>query len=107
LDTAHEIETRPLGADSAPYFTASIASPFANGNVTQKLSRNRLLSTERAGSETQLIFAVTHPDPRGAADGHAIVMLASSELQSVSGAALTPVPEAVAKSAGITVPVWP
>jgi hypothetical protein len=100
-----------LGADSAPYFTASIASSFANGNVTQslfvKLSRNRLLSTERAGSETQLIFAVTHPDPRGAADGHAIVMLASSELQSVGGAALKSVPEVVAKSAGITVPVWP
>jgi hypothetical protein len=41
------------------------------------------------------------------ADGHAIVVLASSELQSVGGAALTSVPEAVAKSAGVTVPVWP
>jgi hypothetical protein len=69
----------------------SIASPVADGSVVRqlliKLSRNRLLSTEKIGSETQSIFAVTHPDPRGAADGHAIVMAASSELQSLAVAA--------------------
>jgi hypothetical protein len=73
-----------------------------------KLSRSRLLSTEKVGSETQSIFAVTHPDPRGAADGHAKVMAASSELPSVAGAGLTSIPEKAAKAGGINVPqVWP
>jgi hypothetical protein len=89
----------------------SISSPFADGNVVrqlfEKLSRNKLLSTERVGSETQSIFAVTHPDPRGEDDGHAIVMVASSELPSVGGAALTSVPEKAAKAAGMNIPVWP
>jgi hypothetical protein len=89
----------------------SIASPVADGNLVRplfvKLSRNKLLSTESAGSETQTIFAVTHPDPRGAANGHAIVMIASSELQSAPSSALTSVPEIVAKAAGMTIPVWP
>jgi hypothetical protein len=89
----------------------SIASPIADGDLVRplfvKLSRNKLLSTEKAGSETQSIFAVTQPDPRGADDGHAIVMLASSELHNVGGAALTSVPEKVAKAAGMTIPLWP
>jgi hypothetical protein len=89
----------------------SVASPVADGNLVRplfvKLSRNKLLSTEKVGSETQSIFAVTYSDPRGAADGHAIVMLASSELQSAGSAALTSVPENVAKAAGMTIPVWP
>jgi hypothetical protein len=90
----------------------SIASPVADGNLVRqlfvRLSRNKLLTTETVGSETQSIFAVTHPDPRGADDGHAIVMVASSDLPSVGGAALTSVPEKAAKSAGINVPlVWP
>src|ERR1700761_4102902 len=59
------------------------------------------------GSETQAIFALTHPDRRGVDDGHAIVMVQSSELQS-GGAATTSVPEKSAKAAGLTVPsVWP
>jgi hypothetical protein len=90
----------------------SIASPVADGDVVRqlfvKLSRNRLLATERIGSETQSIFAITHPDPRGTVDGHAIVMAASSELQSVAGAVLTSLPEKAAKAGGINVPqVWP
>jgi len=89
----------------------SIASPVANGSLVlqlfAKLSRNSPLSTERVGSETQSIFAVTHPDPRGGPDGHAIVMAASSELPSVAGAALTSVPERAAKAAGMTIPLWP
>jgi hypothetical protein len=90
----------------------SIASPVADGSLVRqllvKLSRNKLLSTDKIGSETQSIFAVTHPDPRGAADGHAIVMAASSELQSAAGAALTSIPEKAAKAGGINVPqVWP
>ena len=88
----------------------SISSPFADGNAVrqlfERLSRSKLLSTENAGSETQTIFAVTHPDPRGANDGRAIVMVQSSELQS-GGAGLTSVPEKVAKAAGLNVPqVW-
>jgi hypothetical protein len=90
----------------------SISSPFADGTLVRqlfvKLSRNNLLSTETVGSETQTIFALTHPDPRGAADGHAIVMVASSDLPSVAGASLTSVPEKIAKAGGISVPqVWP
>ena len=90
----------------------SISSPFADGNVVrqlfERLSRNSILSTERVGSETQSIFAVTHPDPRGGADGHAIVMVASFELPSAAGAGLTSIPEKAAKAGGINVPrVWP
>lgn len=90
----------------------SIQSPVANGDLVLqmfvRLSRNRLLTSEKIGSETQHIFAVTHPDPRGAADGHAIVMASSSVLQSVAGAALSSVPEKVAIAGGINVPkVWP
>jgi hypothetical protein len=89
----------------------SISSPFANGSAVRQLferfSRSKLLSTENVGSETQIIFAVTHPDPRGADDGHAIVMVQSSELQS-GGAGLTSVPEKAAKAAGLNIPqVWP
>jgi hypothetical protein len=89
----------------------SISSPFAGGNAVRQLfercSRSKLLSTENAGSETQTIFAVTHPDPQGADDGHAIVMVRSSELQS-GGAGLTSVPEKVARAEGLNVPqVWP
>jgi hypothetical protein len=90
----------------------SVASPVADGGLVRqllvKLSRNRLLATEKIGSETQSIFAVTHPDPRGAADGHGIVMAASSELPSVVGAVLTSIPEKAARAGGINVPqVWP
>jgi hypothetical protein len=90
----------------------SIASPVADGGLVQqlfvKLSRSRLLANEKIGSETQIIFAVTHPDPQGAGDGHAIVMVTSSDLPSVGGAALTSVPENAAKAAGLNVPrVWP
>jgi len=90
----------------------SIASPVADGGLLKqhfvKFSRNRLLANETIGSETQSIFAVTHPDPRGGADGHAIVMVASSELPSVAGAVLTSIPEKAAKAGGINVPqVWP
>ena len=90
----------------------SISSPVADGNLVRqlfvKLSRSRLLSTEKIGSETQSIFAVTHPEPRGAADGHAIVVGTSSELPSVAGAGLTSIPEKAAKAGGINVPqVWP
>ena len=89
----------------------SISSPFADGNAVrqlfERLSRSKRLSTQNAGSETQTIFAVTHPDPRGADDGHSIVMVQSSELQS-GGAGLTSVPENAAKAAGLNVPqVWP
>jgi hypothetical protein len=88
-----------------------ISSPFADGNAVrklfEKLSRSKVLSTESVGSETQTIFAVTHPDRRGSDDGHAIVMVQSSELQS-GGAGLTSVPEKAAKAEGLTVPqVWP
>ena len=89
----------------------SISSPVADGTLVRtlfvKLSRNKLLSSENVGSETQSIFAVTYPDPRDASDGHAIVMVKSSELQSVGGAALTSVPEKTAKAGGMTIPVWP
>jgi hypothetical protein len=57
----------------------SISAPYADGNAVrqlfEKLSRSKLLSTENVGSETQIIFAVTHPGWRGAEDGHAIVMV--------------------------------
>ncbi|SHH32173.1 hypothetical protein [Bradyrhizobium erythrophlei] len=89
----------------------SISSPVADGNAIrelfERLSRNKLLSTEKVGSETQTIFAVTHPDRRGADNGHAIVLVVSSALQS-GGAGLTSVPEKAAEAEGITVPqVWP
>jgi hypothetical protein len=89
----------------------SISSPFADGNAFRQIferhPRNKALSTESVGSETQTIFAVTHPDPRGADDGHAIVMVQSSELRS-GGAGLTSVPEKAAKAGGLTVPKdWP
>jgi hypothetical protein len=89
----------------------SISSPFADGNAVrqllERLSRSKRLSTENVGSETQTIFAVTHPDPRGANDGRAIVMVQSSKLQS-GGAGLTSVPEKAAKAAGLNIPqAWP
>lgn len=88
-----------------------IAAPYADGRQVLALftrhSRSRLIKTEQIGSETQSIFAVTHPDPRGGADGHAIVMIQSSSLQSVMSASLTSLPEAVARAGGISEQKWP
>jgi hypothetical protein len=88
-----------------------IAAPYANGREVLALftrhSRSRLVKTEQIGSETQSIFAVTHRDPRGGADGHAIVMIQSSSLQSVISASLTSLPESVARAGGISEQNWP
>jgi hypothetical protein len=89
----------------------AISSPFANGSAVkelfEKFSRSKLLSKENIGSETQTIFALTHPDRRGVDEGHAIIIVQSSELQS-GGAGMTSVPEKVAKTAGLNVPQrWP
>jgi hypothetical protein len=89
----------------------AIAAPYANGREVLALftrhSRSRLVKTEQIGSETQSIFVVTHPDPRGGADGHAIVMIQSSSLQSVISVSLTSLPEAVARAGGISEQNWP
>lgn len=88
-----------------------ITAPYADGKEVLGLfaqhSRSRLAKTEQIGSETQSIFAVTHPDPRGGPDGHAIVMIQSSSLKTVMGASLTSLPEALARAAGISEQQWP
>jgi hypothetical protein len=89
----------------------SISAPYADDRTTLELfkkhSRNRLVKTENIGSEVQSIFVVTHPDPRGGADGHAIVTVQTSALKTCFGVSLTSLPESVARAGGISEQKWP
>ena len=91
--------------------SCGVAGPEAKGKEVLKLflsnSRNQHLKTERLGSSVQSIFAVTQPSRRGPEEIHAIVSLTFPSLQTIDGAQLSAIPEALAAANGIKVPVWP
>ena len=70
-------------------------------------SRIAQLDTERVGSEIQSVYAITRPDRFGKADIHALVLITTSNLQSVDGIQLTAIPESLARKQGTTIPDWP
>lgn len=89
----------------------SVTSPEAKGKIVRMLfednTQHTKLNSESMGSQTQDVYALTFPDPAGAKDGHAIVMITTSKLKSVDGVFLNALPENIIRQAGMSVPKWP
>jgi hypothetical protein len=89
----------------------SLFAPYADRAKSTELFkthiRHRKLVTERVGSQTQDVFAVTFPDAIGGSDEHALVMLTTSNLDTIQGVMLNALPEELAVEAGISIPEWP
>jgi hypothetical protein len=91
--------------------SCGVSAPYVSGATTLALllqnSRGTQLDTERIGSEIQSVYAITRPDRFGKADIHALVLITTSNLQSVDGIQLTAIPESLARKQGTTIPDWP
>jgi hypothetical protein len=88
-----------------------VTNPEVNGvelkKLFESLLRNRLLNSERIGSETTTAYAVSYPDKLGGPDTRAVVLMTTSVLASVKGANLGAVPERIMIQEGTKIPNWP
>jgi hypothetical protein len=108
-----------LLADSTTHFvvsqtdkgTCGISNPDIDATdlkrIFESLLRNRLLGTDRSGSETMNAYAVTYRDKSGGPDVHAVVSFASSALASVKSVNLVAMPEGLAAEEGLKISNWP
>lgn len=91
--------------------SCGLSAPYVSGATTLDLllqnSRIAQLDTERVGSEIQSVYAITRPDRFGKADIHALVLITTSNLQSVDGIQLTAIPETLARKQGTIIRAWP
>jgi hypothetical protein len=91
--------------------SCGLSAPYVSGATTLDLlfhnSRIAQLDTERVGSEIQSVYAITRPDRFGKADIHALVLVTTSNLQSVDGIQLTAIPETLARKQGTIIRAWP
>lgn len=88
-----------------------VFGPDASGQAVENLVGQHLRSikftSDKFGSDTQNMFAVTYPDPAGGADLHLLVGTAYSDLASVSGAWLFAIPERLIAKDLPRLPPWP
>lgn len=89
----------------------SVSAPYISGKETTRLVekhlRHRKLNSESAGSQVQVMYAVTFPSPNGAADAHILVMLTTSGLSSIDGVIINAMPESMLREGDATVSSWP
>lgn len=82
----------------------TISSPDVNGKIVKSLfeehSKIKMLRTENVGSQKQEFYSLTLADQYGGADINALVMIATSNLQSVGGVFLNAIPERAISAQG-------
>ncbi len=89
----------------------TVSAPKTDGASTLKLfeshTRNKKISEEKRGSQSERAYAVSHDDQFHDGDAHALVMITTSPLFNGEGIILSALPEALLAREGKSALDWP